>query len=60
MISSSSNSQALLPNPDILILERIEREANRFRLTVRVEQEPTCPSIRRRSGRTRRGSRPAR
>jgi transposase len=43
MISSSSYSQALLPNPDLLILERIEREANRFRLTVRVEQEPTCP-----------------
>jgi transposase len=43
MISSSSHSQALLPNPDILILERIERETNRFRLTVRVEQEPTCP-----------------
>jgi transposase len=43
MISSSSHAQALLPNPDLLILERIEREANRFRLTVRVEQEPTCP-----------------
>jgi transposase len=43
MISSSSHSQALLPNPDLLILERIERETNRFRLTVRVEQEPTCP-----------------
>jgi DNA replication protein DnaC len=27
MISSSSHSQALLPNPDILILDRIEREA---------------------------------
>ena len=43
MISPSSHSQALLPNPDLLILERIEREANRFRMTVRVEQEPTCP-----------------
>ena len=37
MISSSSHSQALLPNPDILIPERIERDANRFRLTVHVE-----------------------
>jgi transposase len=43
MISSSSHSQALLPNPDILILERIERDANRCRLTVHVEQEPSCP-----------------
>lgn len=43
MISSFSYSQALLPNPDILILERIERDSNRFRLSVRVEQEPTCP-----------------
>jgi transposase len=43
MTPCPSHSQALLPNPDILILERIEREANRFRLTVRVEQGPTCP-----------------
>ena len=32
-----------LPNPRILLLDRIERDANRFRLTVHVEQEPTCP-----------------
>ncbi len=43
MISSPSHSQALLPNPGILILERIERDVNRFCLTVQVEQEPTCP-----------------
>jgi transposase len=43
MTPSPSHSQALLPNPDILILERIEREANRFRLTVHAEQEPACP-----------------
>jgi len=42
-IPSPSHSQALLPNPDVLLLERIEREVNRFRLTVHVEQEPTCP-----------------
>jgi transposase len=38
-----SHSQSLLPNPPILILDRIERDANRFRLSVHVEQEPTCP-----------------
>jgi hypothetical protein len=41
MMSSCSHSQVLLPNPDILILERIECYANRLRLTVHVEQEPT-------------------
>ena len=35
--------QSLLPNPGILLLDRIERDANRFRLTVHVEQEPACP-----------------
>ena len=43
MIPSPSHSQSLLPNPPILILDRIERDANRFRLSVHVEQEPTCP-----------------
>ena len=40
---SPSHSEALLPNPRILLLDRIERNANRFRLTVHVEQEPSCP-----------------
>jgi transposase len=43
MIPSPSHSQSLLPNPPILLLDRIERDANRFRLSVHVEQEPTCP-----------------
>src|SRR5215470_3582562 len=43
MTPSSSHSQSLLPNPGILLLDRIERDANRFRLTVHVEQEPACP-----------------
>lgn len=38
-----SHSQSLLPNPRILILDRIERDADRFRLRVHVEQEPSCP-----------------
>lgn len=42
-IPSPSHSQALLPNPRILLLDRIERDANRFRLIVHVEQEPSCP-----------------
>jgi transposase len=43
MVSSASHSQSLLPNPGILILDRIERDADRFRLMVRVDQEPRCP-----------------
>ncbi len=38
-----SHSQSLLPNPRILILDRIERDSDRFRLRVHVEQEPSCP-----------------
>jgi hypothetical protein len=38
-----SHSQSLLPNPDILILDGIERAGDRFRLMVRVEQTPACP-----------------
>ena len=37
------HSQSLLPNPDSLILDRIERDAERFRLMVHVEQKPNCP-----------------
>lgn len=43
MTPSPSHSQALLPNALILILDHIERDAHRFRLSVHVEQEPTCP-----------------
>ena len=38
-----SHSQSLLPRSDILILDRIEHDADRFRLIVHVEQEPACP-----------------
>ena len=38
-----SHSQFLLPPSDILILHRIERDADRFRLVVQLEQEPVCP-----------------
>jgi transposase len=43
MASALSHSQALLPNPDTLVLDRIERSADRFRLIVRVAQEAACP-----------------
>src|SRR5215212_12005551 len=38
-----SHSQSLLPGPGTLILDRVERDADRFRLVVHVEQEPVCP-----------------
>jgi len=38
-----SHSQSLLPNPDSLILDRIERDADRIRLMIHVEQKPACP-----------------
>src|SRR5690348_8202844 len=43
MAPFSSHSQSLLPNPRILILDRIERDSDRFRLRVHVKQEPSCP-----------------
>lgn len=43
MAPFSSHSQSLLPNPRILILDRIERDSDRFRLRVHVEQQPSCP-----------------
>ncbi|HEX2654173.1 MAG TPA: ISL3 family transposase, partial [Xanthobacteraceae bacterium] len=43
MAPSPSHSQSLLPNPRILILDRIERDSDRFRLRVHAEQEPSCP-----------------
>src|SRR5215813_10288853 len=38
-----SHSQFLLPNPDILILDRIDQDVDRFLLRVHVEQKPACP-----------------
>ena len=38
-----SHSQSLLPNPDILILDRIDQDVDRFLLRVHVEQKPACP-----------------
>ena len=43
MALSPSHSQSLLPNPGILILDRIKRESDRFRLIVHIEQYPKCP-----------------
>jgi hypothetical protein len=43
MAPPPSHSQSLLPNPDILVVDRIEREADRFQMFVHVEQEPACP-----------------
>ncbi len=43
MATPPSHSQSLLPNPNILILDRIEQDVDRFRLRVHVEQQPTCP-----------------
>jgi transposase len=43
MAHPPSHSQSLLPNPDILILDRIERDAVRFRMSVHIEQDPVCP-----------------
>jgi transposase len=43
MAALSSHSQSLLPNPGILILDHIERDADRIRLMVQVRQEPMCP-----------------
>jgi transposase len=43
MAPPPGHSQSLLPNPGILILDRIERDADRFRFILRVEQEPLCP-----------------
>jgi hypothetical protein len=36
MAPPPSHSQSLLPNPEILILDRVERDADRFRLIVHV------------------------
>jgi transposase len=43
MASPPSHSQTLLPDPEILRLDHIERDADRFRLMLHVEQVPVCP-----------------
>lgn len=43
MAPPPSHSQSLLPRSDILILDRIERHGERFRLFVHLQQEPVCP-----------------
>ena len=43
MAHRPSHSQSLLPNPDSLILDRIERDADRFLFMVSVKQKPARP-----------------
>jgi transposase len=44
MAPPPSHSQAVLPNPEILVLESICREENRFVIAVRSRQAPRCPA----------------
>lgn len=44
MAPPPSHSQSLLPNPDIWVLDHIERDSDRFQMTVHVEQVPVCPA----------------
>jgi len=41
--TSPEHSQSLLPRSNILILDGIERDDDRFRFIVHVDQEPFCP-----------------
>src|SRR5215831_9697856 len=43
MAPPPSHSQAILPDPGLLILERVEKGQQQFRLHVRVSQRPACP-----------------
>lgn len=43
MAPPPSHSQTILPDPGLLILERVERREQQFRLYVRVSQRPACP-----------------
>jgi transposase len=43
MATPPSHSQAVLPNAQILTLERVERTEEQFRLFVTVDQVPSCP-----------------
>jgi hypothetical protein len=40
--TSPSHSPSLLPNPALLVLDRIEHDTTRFRLIVHVDQERAC------------------
>src|SRR5947209_871605 len=46
MAAPPSHSQSLLPEPQKLILRRIERQQDRFVLHVRVQQAACCPRCR--------------
>jgi len=46
---AKSHSQAVLPNPRLLVLEAIEPSEDPFLLTVHVEQVPYCPECGRQS-----------
>jgi transposase len=43
MATPPSHSQAVLPNPRILLLQQVERTEQQFRLFVTVNQLPSCP-----------------
>lgn len=43
MAPPPGHSQGVLPNPNVLWLERIEREDHQFRLWVHAVQRPVCP-----------------
>ena len=45
MAPSHSHSQSLLPNRHILILDRIERDSDRFRFRVHLEQNRVVPFV---------------
>ncbi len=47
MASTPTHSQAVLPNPEVLLLERVERVDKQFRLFAVVDQKPACPVCRR-------------
>jgi hypothetical protein len=42
MAPFKSHSQSVLPNPRLLVLESMEQSEDRFLLSVRVEQVPSC------------------
>jgi transposase len=44
MVPPLSHSQILLPNPTLLLLDRIEQDLTQFRLILHVDQEPACPA----------------
>ena len=43
MAFAFAHSQAVLPNPEALVLERVERVGEQFRLYVVTNQRPACP-----------------